>query len=142
MTDTRLPYYVAAGLVKAFQNRGQFPRVAREGYRLAGWQIVEPGSPHGAALGFQGRDWLPESFLARKGQVVETPLLNAKRPGFGAFSRVRAILENKGFRLRIVAPLGEFAAGLDRQGYVATVVGDDFETRRTIYHRKDDRGVE
>ncbi len=142
MTETRLPYHVAAGLVEAFQNRGQFPQLIRAGYREAGWQIVEPGSPVGCSLGFQGRDWLPDSFLARKGAVVEAALLNAKRPGFGAFSRLRAVLENKRYRLRLVEPTGAFRDGLDRQGYVATVVGDTFETRRTIYHRQDDRGVE
>jgi hypothetical protein len=142
MTDTRLPWHVAAGLVEALQNRGQFPRLAREGYRLAGWQVIEPGSPAGAALGFEGRDWLPDSFLARKGDVVEASLLNAKRPGAGAFGRVRAVVEAMGYRLRIVEPTGLFRAGLQRQGYAATLVGDDFETRRTIYHRQDDRGVE
>jgi hypothetical protein len=142
MTDTRMPYHVAAGLVEALQNRGQFPRLAREGYRLAGWQVVEPGSPVGCSLGFQGRDWLPDSFLARKGAVVEAALLNAKRPGHGAFSRVRAVLENKGYRLRIVSPIGEFRAALQRQGYAVTLAGDESETRREIWHRPDDGGVE
>lgn len=142
MTATRLPYHVAAGLVEALRNRGKFPRLIREGYRLARWSIVEPGSPDGAALGFEGRDWLPDSFLASKGDVVEAALLSAKHPGSGAFSRMRAVVEAKGYRLRIVEPTGRFSDGLQRQGYAVTQVGVDFETRRKIYHRQDDRGVE
>ena len=105
-TTTRLPYHVAAGLVEAMHNRGRFPPPPREGYRLAGWHIVEPGSPAGAALGFTGRDWLPDSFLASKGDVVEAMLLAAKRPGSGAFTRMRAAVESKCCRLRIAEPIG------------------------------------
>jgi hypothetical protein len=142
MTETRLPYHVAAGLVEALQNRGKFPRLIRESYRQSGWQVIEPGSPHGAALGFQGREWWPDSFLARKGDVVEAALLNAKRPGFGAFSRLRTTLENKGLDLRLVCPTGDFKNALVRQGYLCTIVGDDYETRRDIWHRSTSRGVE
>lgn len=131
---TITPYQAYAGLVTP----RDFPRAAREYYRIRGWRIVEPGTPLGAFFRFTTRDWNPDSFLALADGlgVIEIALLVAKHPRHGAFSRLRDHIESGGYSLRIISPTGDFRAVLVAQGYTSHMTGDTFENRRDVWTRK------
>ena len=92
MTDEGPPF--------APQRPRYFPGWAREIYRRDGWRVVEPGSPFGSTMGFHGKDWHPDSFLALGVNEVELPLLVARKPGEGAFTRLVERLHGDGYRVR------------------------------------------
>lgn len=133
---TGLSFEVASALQDAIKNRNELPRIERERYRAAGWQVIDPGTPRGCDFHFKTRDWRDDSFLAQCGRVVEISLIWARVPGTGAFGRLRSRLEQDGYDVRIVCPLGRFAESLIAQGYVVHVDGSTFADRRAIYSRQ------
>lgn len=130
-----VPFPIAAAIVDAVEHRRDLPRMEADRYRDRGWHVVQPGTAAGSALGFHGRDWHRSSFLAIDESVVEIALLEAKRPGTGAFGRLRDALEARGLRVVIVCPTGRFRDALARAGYQCTTVGSTFEDRRDLWSR-------
>lgn len=125
--------------LKAFDDPKALPQQERTRYRDAGWLVIDPGTPSGVRMEFKTRDWHESSFLAVSGTVVEVPLLWAKQPHSGAFRRLRRALESKGWRVRIVAPMGQFAEFLSREGYWVDQQGTTFTDRRDVWRRPFDR---
>lgn len=68
----------------------RFPIWCRSLYLDMGFTLVEPGTSVGVKFGFRLKDWLPDSFIARQGNMVILPLLTARHPGTGTFSRLLA----------------------------------------------------
>lgn len=104
--------------------RQSFPSWARDNYRAAGWRIIEPGSPAGALLHFEGRDWHGDSFLAHRANDMHLALLRARRPREGAFTRLVNVLQFDGYRVTVNTPLGEFREALTRRGWRCEERGD------------------
>jgi hypothetical protein len=104
-----------------------FPVMARERFAKLGYRLVEPGE----RPWFSRQAWEPDSFLARKRHELMIVLLVARRPGTGAFTRLLAALDRKGWRVRVVAPLGPVLPDmLLRRGFLPEIVdlGDGDET--------------
>lgn len=114
---------------------GYFPAWARDLYIGEGWEIVEPGSPLGVELAFTSHDWRPDSFLALadRQNEIEAPLLVARHPGQGAFTRLVERLYRDGYRFGVVSPMAGFAAHLARCGWYR----ERHSTRGDIWRRPD-----
>ncbi|HTE35740.1 MAG TPA: hypothetical protein VK630_04275 [Reyranella sp.] len=108
-----------------------FPRAERDRCRADGWTIIEPGTPAGARIGFNSRDWKAESFLAVRGDEIQISLISAKCPGRGAFSRLLARIESAGRVVRVVSPLPVMQTILIRKGFTSADLG----TRFTVWSR-------
>ena len=127
-------------LLAAANASRSLPDVERARYRKNGWAIIEPGSPAGVYHGFPHGAWLPSSFLAKKDREVQISLVAARKPGSGAFSLLLHRLYRLGLRVRIVSPLPQMRAILERKGFVATEVGSTFDDRMDIWELPDTRG--
>jgi len=95
----------------------RFPIWCRSLYLDMGFTLVEPGTSVGVKFGFRLKDWLPDSFIARQGNMVILPLLTARHPGTGTFSRLLAHLDRRGMGVAISSPTGRFQGYLERHGW-------------------------
>lgn len=96
---------------------GNFPQSSRAHFLAMGFRLVEPGTPHGVKLGLRSKDWLPDSFIARKENLVILPLLTARKPGTGSFSRLLAHLDARLIEVAVSHPTGRFRDYLERKGW-------------------------
>ena len=106
------PGYDALGAMIDDERRN-FPRgiILRPGHRLL---------PH--------EDW-SEAIVTVTGVRARLVLLDARKPGTGAFTRMCDLLVAFGHRPVVISPTREFAAMLARRGWRERTVGTTFETR-------------
>jgi hypothetical protein len=95
------------GLIK--RGFADFPNQFRRDLADEGFQIIEPD---GATFpSFSLHNWFMDSFLARKGERIYVPLVHARKPQHGAFSKlVHDIEVNAGLEMAVIAPLGSMVA--------------------------------
>lgn len=106
------PTFSIADLIVDMERR-KFPRgiIIRPGHRL-----------------LPTEDWA-EAIVTVTGVRVRLVLLDARKPGSGAFTRLCAALAEFGHRPVVISPTREFAAMLARRGWRERIVGTTFETR-------------
>lgn len=93
-----------------------FPNQFRRDLAADGFSIIEPDGH--AFPSFSLRNWFMDSFLARKGERVYVPLIHARKPQHGAFSKlVHDIEVNAGLEMAVIAPLGPMETILANWGY-------------------------
>ena len=95
----------------------QFPTLCRSLYLDNGFTLVEPGTPHGVKLGLRLKDWHPDTFIARKDDLAMLPLLRARKPGSGSFTKLLIHLDARGLAVVISLPTGRFRDYLERTGW-------------------------
>jgi hypothetical protein len=103
-----------------------------EGERKRGFRVIRPGE----ASWFRVGDWKPESVASMHGTTIRLVLIDAYRPGTGAFTRMIRDIEEIGGRPAVLEPTKEFSAMLKRRGWRGTATGHTFETRETIWRPK------
>jgi len=81
-----------------------FPNQFRRDLAASGFTIIEPNGE--TFPSFSLRHWFMDSFLARKGDKVYVPLVHARRPQHGAFSKLVHDIEGAGLMMAVIAPLG------------------------------------
>src|SRR6185312_1049379 len=81
-----------------------FPNSFRRDMAADGYEIIEPDGR--MFQSFSLRNWFMESFLARKGETIYVPLVHARKPQHGSFSRLVCDIEGGGLTLAVIAPLG------------------------------------
>lgn len=92
-----------------------------------GYRVLRPGD----VPWFLTDDWDSDSIASVSGTMVRLVLLNAHRPGTGAFTRTVSGMQGAGYKPIVLDPTPEFAAMLKRRGWRGKAVGHDFETRET-----------
>lgn len=122
-------------LENALSQTRSLPEIERERYRGLGFSIVEPGSPSGTYHGLTKHRWLPASFLAKNGYECQISLIAARKPGSGSFSILLHRLDALRIRVRVVSPLPQMQAIIERKGFVGKTFGDTFENRMEIWER-------
>lgn len=93
-----------------------FPNQIRRDLADEGFTIIEPDGR--TFRSFSLRHWFMDSFLARKGDTIYIPLIHARKPHHGAFSRlVHDIEVDAGLDIAVIAPLGPMETILANWGY-------------------------
>jgi hypothetical protein len=103
-----------------------------EGERKRGFHVIRPGE----AAWFRIGDWKPESIASMYATTVRLVLIDAYRPGTGAFTRMIRDIEEIGGRPVVLEPTKEFAAMLKRRGWASKVTGKRTIERETIWRPK------
>jgi len=81
-----------------------FPNAFRRDMAAEGYSIIEPDGR--VFQSFNLRNWFMDSFVARKGDKVYVPLVHARKPQHGAFSKLVHDIEDAGLTMAVIAPLG------------------------------------
>jgi hypothetical protein len=100
-----------------------------EGERKRGFRVVRPGE----ALWFRIGDWKSESVASMHGTTIRLVLIDAYRPGTGAFTRMIRDIEEIGGRPAVLEPTKEFAAMLKRRGWRGKQFGRSFEDSEGVW---------
>ena len=100
-----------------------------EGERARGFRVLRPDD----TPWFLAADWAPKSIASVSGVLVRLVLLQARKPGSGAFTRTVAGLRAAGYRPAVIEPTREFAEMLARRGWIKRSVGNTLETREKIW---------
>lgn len=94
-----------------------------------GFTVYRPGEVGWLPLS----EWKSKSVCSVNGIYARLVLIDAVRPGSGAFGRMIVALRLAGLIPCVVDPTIEFAAALKRRGYRGREVGTTFEDRETIW---------
>lgn len=93
-----------------------FPNQFRRDLAADGFEIIEADGK--TFPSFSLRNWHMTSFVARKGNTVYIPLIHAREPRHGAFSKLVHDIEiGAGLQMAVIAPLGPMEAILGNWCY-------------------------
>jgi hypothetical protein len=96
----------------AFAN---FPNEFRRDLAADGYNIIEADGH--TFRSFSLHHWFMASFLARKGDTIYIPLIHAREPRHGAFSKLLHDIHATKLKVAIIAPLGIMEIILANWGY-------------------------
>jgi hypothetical protein len=102
------------------------------GEHKRGFLVIRPGD----TAWFLASDWRAESVASISGTLVRLVLIDAHKPGTGAFTRTVNGARLAGYTPTVIDPTREFAAMLKRRGWRGKTIGHDFETRETVWRPK------
>jgi hypothetical protein len=103
-----------------------------EGERKRGFHVIRPGDKPW----FLAADWMSESVASVYGPMIRFVLIEARKPGTGAFTSMIERMRSTNYKPAVIEPTKEFAAMLKRRGWRGTATGHTFETRETIWRPK------
>jgi hypothetical protein len=96
--------------------------------------IIYPAPPP-APWGFSTEDFTPDSYLWRIGDEIIVPLVRARHPGTGAFSRLVRTIERNGKRVAVSTPVGPMKDILRHLGFAEGWVNDPEVGRVEVWRK-------
>ena len=101
--------------MQALKSFADFPNSFRRDMAADGYHIIEPDGR--TFRSFNLRNWFMDSFLARKGDTIYVPLVHARKPQHGSFSKLIHDIEAASLTVAVIAPLGSMTTILQNWCY-------------------------
>lgn len=92
-----------------------FPNEFRRDLAGDGFEIIEADGK--IFPSFSLHHWFMASFVAKKGNTVYIPLVHARKPQHGSFSKLLHDIRAAGHDVAVITPLGPMEAILGNWGY-------------------------
>lgn len=103
-----------------------------DGEKKRGFTVIRPGDRDW----FPASDWVRDSIVSTKGNIVRLVLLQAHESGKGALTRTLEKITAAGLIPAIIDPTPELAATLKRRGWRGRQTGRSFATYESEWRQR------
>lgn len=110
-------------LFSAMDSGQSIPDLMRADEAASGYVVVRPGEVDW----LRAAEWSRNSVVSIDKRRVRLVLIEAAKPGSGAFMRLIGRICAAGLKPIVIAPTREFQAALQRRGWRQQIVGSGFE---------------